>query len=83
MPTLTQNTIRQIASHPEWTQLYRVSAALVRNPTTPVEISIRLLSQLTADDRQAVAADPQVDEAIRWTARCLFEPPGPSRNRSE
>jgi hypothetical protein len=48
---------------------YGVMAALVKNPKTPVAISMNLLARLNDRDLRAISADRNVPEVLRITAR--------------
>jgi len=73
LPTLSEATIRQIASHHEWTRRYGVVVALLRNPRTPVSLAHTLVSQLGIHDLEAVAADAGLPETVRATAHRRLE----------
>jgi hypothetical protein len=48
---------------------YGVVVALVKNPKTPVAISMNLMSRLNDKDLRMLAADRNVAEIVRITAR--------------
>lgn len=54
-----------------WGRRYRVRLALVYNPYTPTEVSIKLLAFLLHRDLRSVAADGGLHELVRRQARRL------------
>jgi hypothetical protein len=69
MKNISDQILRKIGTHKEWMKRYGVVANLVRNPRTPIGISMGLVSRLTPRDIKAVAFDRNVPEAIRKTAQ--------------
>ncbi len=62
---------RQIASSRRWASRYRVKRALVLNPFTPLELSIRLLGFLNSGDLSLVRSSPTMSERLRSAAERL------------
>jgi len=58
----------QIFEARRWISRYAVKRALVLNPWTPTELSIRLLAFLNAQDLALVRSSPTVPEVVRETA---------------
>ena len=69
MASLSEEILRVIANNRAWMKRYGIIAALVRNPKTPVAISMNLLARLSERDLRAVSTDKNVPEALRITAR--------------
>lgn len=69
MATVSDEILRIIANSRQWMKRYTVVAALVRNPKTPVAISMNLLARLSDKDLRALSADRNVPEVLRITAR--------------
>jgi hypothetical protein len=67
--------LRQIGTHREWTKRYGVVANLVRNPRTPIAISLGMVSRLNPRDIKSVAVDKNVPEAIRKQAQRFVRTP--------
>lgn len=63
----------QIFESRRWIARYAVKRALVLNPWTPTELSIRLLAFLNAQDLALVRSSPTVPEVVRDAARALAE----------
>jgi hypothetical protein len=60
---------REIAGAPRWIGRYGVKLALVLNPYTPTDVSVRLLGFLTAADLRQIAFDGVLAEIVRAAAR--------------
>jgi hypothetical protein len=69
MKNVSDEILRQIGSHKEWTRHYGVVSSLVRNPRTPLAISLGMVSRLNPRDIKSVAVDRNVPEAIRKHAQ--------------
>jgi hypothetical protein len=75
MKNVSDQVLREIGTHKEWTKRYAVVANLVRNPRTPIGIGIALVSRLNPKDMKAVAVDKNVPEAIRKAAQKFVKGP--------
>ena len=69
MPSLSDEILRIIGNNRAWTKRYGIIAALVRNPKTPVAISMNLLGRLSERDLRSISTDRNVPEVLRITAR--------------
>ena len=69
MKNLSDEILRQIGASKEWTRHYGVVASLVRNPRTPLAISLGMVSRLNPKDIKSLAVDRNVPEAIRKHAQ--------------
>ena len=69
MASISEELLRVIAGNRAWMKRYGVIAALVRNPKTPVAISMNLLARLSERDLRSIASDRNVPEVLRITAR--------------
>jgi hypothetical protein len=69
MKNVSDEILRQIGSHKEWTRHYGVVASLVKNPRTPLAISLGMVSRLNPKDIKALSVDRNVPEAIRKQAQ--------------
>jgi hypothetical protein len=70
--SVTEDVLRVIASHRDWTKTYAVAHALVRNPKTPAGLSVQYLPRLGTRDLKVVMGDKNVSELVRRHARTLF-----------
>jgi hypothetical protein len=57
-----------IGNRREWVKSYVVVRNLVRNPKTPVALSLRLLPRLLVSDIRILARDKSIPEIVRRTA---------------
>lgn len=69
MKNVSDEILRQIGSHKEWTRHYGVVSSLVKNPRTPLGISLGMVSRLNPRDIKGLAVDRNVPEAIRKQAQ--------------
>ena len=69
MASVSDEILRIIANTRGWMKRYGIVVALVRNPKTPVAISMNLLSRLTDKDLRSISTDRNVPEVLRITAR--------------
>ena len=72
MRSVSEDVLRIIASHRDWTKTYSVAHALVRNPKTPPGLSVQFLPRLGTRDLKIVAGDKNIPELLRRQARALF-----------
>lgn len=77
MKSLSEEMLRQIGSHREWTRRYGVVANLVRNPKAPIGLSLGLVSRLNPRDIKSLTMDRNVPEVIRKQAQKFLK--GPDR----
>lgn len=69
MANVTEEVLRVIGMNRQWTKNYGVVAGLVRNPKTPVAISMNLLQRVNDKDVRLIATDRNVPEPVRIAAR--------------
>ena len=69
MASISDELLRIIANTRAWMKRYGVVSALVKNPKTPVAISMNLISRLNDKDLRMLSADRNVAEIVRITAR--------------
>lgn len=69
MKNISDQILRQIGASRKWARDYNITAALVRNPRTPIATSIGLVSRLNPRDLKGLAIDRNVPEAIRKQAQ--------------
>jgi hypothetical protein len=75
MKNVSGDVLRHIGNHKEWTKKYSVVASLVRNPRTPLAISIGMVSRLNPKDLKSIAVDRNVPEVIRKQAQRFVKGP--------
>lgn len=69
MKNVSDEVLRRIGHNREWMKRYQIAANLVKNPRTPLGISLGLVSRLTPRDMKALSTDRNVPEAIRKSAQ--------------
>lgn len=68
MKNVSDEILRAIGNHREWTKKYAVVSNLVRNPRTPLAVSIGLVSRLNPRDLKGLSVDRNVSEVVRKQA---------------
>jgi hypothetical protein len=69
MKSLSDDVLRKIGNHKEWMKRYGVVSNLVKNPRTPLAISLGLVSRLNPRDIKSLTVDRNVPEVIRKQAQ--------------
>ena len=64
-----EEVLRGIAGHRGWIRRYGVVVALVRNPRTPIAISLVLLGRLQERDVRLASTDRNIPDVVRTSAR--------------
>ncbi|HVS16276.1 MAG TPA: hypothetical protein VMV46_20360 [Thermoanaerobaculia bacterium] len=70
---VVEDVLMALASNREWMRKYRVLHNLVRNPRCPPGVAVRFLPRLSIRDLSQVRFDRGVSDAVRQTARRMFE----------
>jgi hypothetical protein len=65
--------LRIIYGNREWTKKYPVKLALVKNPKTPLAISLRFLAALRESEVKELARDRNVPSSIQQAARKMTD----------
>lgn len=79
MKNVSDEVLRRIGKHREWTKKYNVVANLVKNPRTPIGISLGLVNRLNPRDIKLLAVDKNVSEAVRKAAQRFVKAAQPQR----
>jgi hypothetical protein len=69
MKNISDQVLREIGHHREWTKRYTVINNLVRNPRTPIGIALGLVPRLNPRDIKGIAVDRNVPEPVRKQAQ--------------
>jgi hypothetical protein len=69
MKSVSDEILRTIGNHREWTKRYTVLNNLVRNPRTPTGIALSMVPRLNPRDLKSLAFDRNVPEPIRKQAQ--------------
>jgi hypothetical protein len=81
MKSVSDQVLRQIGTHREWTKRYSVIANLVRNPRTPLGVALPLVARLNPRDMKSIVVDRNVPEAIRKAAQRFVRQPKPAEKK--
>ena len=79
MRGVSSEILRAIAANKDWTKRYGVVANLVRNPRTPLPISLNMVPRLNPRDLKTISVDRNVPEVIRKHALKFVRGPGGKR----
>lgn len=69
MASISDEILRMIGFSRAWTKSYAIVHALVKNPKTPVAMSMNFLSRLSEKDLRMISANRNVPDVLRVTAR--------------
>lgn len=79
MRNVSEDILREIGNHREWTKRYTVALNLVKNPKTPVFVGQRFLTRLLKKDLTLLMRDRSVSEGIRRQAKKTLEKRNPPK----
>lgn len=69
MQNVSEDVLRTIAKNRGWLKNYSVVLAVVKNPKTPVALSMNLMARLIEKDLKLLTTDRNVPDALRTQAR--------------
>jgi hypothetical protein len=69
MQNVSEDVLRTIAHNRAWLKNYSVVLAVVKNPKTPVALSMNLMVRLSEKDLKLLTTDRNVPDALRGQAR--------------
>jgi hypothetical protein len=69
MASVSEDVLRTIAHNRAWMKSYKILLGLVKNPKTPVALSMNLLQRVNSKDCNQIAIDRNVPEPLRIAAR--------------
>ncbi len=72
MRNVSDEVLKKIGSTREWIKNYQIACALVKNPKTPVHVSLALLGRLLPKDLRDASMSRELPEVIRNTAKRLL-----------
>jgi hypothetical protein len=76
MRNVSDEILRRIAKNKDWVKKYTVMASLVKNPRTPLGVSLGMISRLNPRDLKGLSTDKNVSEAVRRAAKRFVKEPG-------
>ena len=69
MANVSEDVLRTICNNRAWLKNYAVALSLVKNPKTPVALSMNLLARLNDKDLRMMSTDRNIPDALRVSAR--------------
>ena len=75
MKSVSDEILREIGHHREWTKRYGVRKNLVCNPRTPIGLALNLVPRLGPRDVKSIAVDRNVPEPVRKIAQKFVKTP--------
>lgn len=72
MRNVEDEVLRLIGSNRQWMGKYSIVSTLVRNPKSPIGVVLPLINRLTLKDLKSLSSDKNVSEAVRQSARRLY-----------
>jgi hypothetical protein len=83
MKNVSDQILRQIGNNRDWTKKYSVVSNLVRNPRTPLAISLGMVTRLNPKDLKTIAVDRNVPEVIRKQAQRFVRSSQPGGDKKQ
>lgn len=68
-PNMSEHVLRTIGDGREWMRSYNVKRSIVMNPKTPLDVSMRWLKFLTADDVKRLSKSKQIPQVLQVAAK--------------
>jgi len=69
MKNVSADILRQIGNNKDWSKKYTIISSLVRNPRTPLGVSLGFVNRLNPRDMKSIALDRNVPDVIRKQAQ--------------
>jgi hypothetical protein len=69
MKSVSEDVLRAIGLRRDWMRHYRIMRNIVRNPRSPIDVTLALVIRLSAKDQKTLAGDRNVPDAVRAFAR--------------
>ena len=70
--TVPEDVLRLIGMNRAWTRSYAVIHNLVKNPRTPIAISLGMLNRIQTRDMRALSTNKNIPDVIRTTASRIY-----------
>ena len=74
MANVSEEILRIIGNTRAWMKSYTITSALVKNPKTPIAVSMNLLQRLTEKDLKLLTSDRNIPDVVRTAARKKMSP---------
>jgi hypothetical protein len=69
MKNVSDDVLRTVAGNREWTKKYAVLLNLIKNPRTPIGLSLGMVARLSPRDMKLLTTDRNVSEVLRKAAQ--------------
>lgn len=69
MKSVSEDVLRAVSQRREWMKKYSLMSAIVRNPRSPIDVTLPLVLRLSPRDQTTLSTDRNVPEAVRVTAK--------------
>lgn len=66
-----ENILRKVGENKKWTKNYKTKLSLVKNPKTPVNVSLKFLIQLNRFDLKSLQSNRNIPSIVSQTAKKL------------
>lgn len=73
MRSVSDEVLKKIGTTREWVKNYQIACALVKNPKTPVHVSLSLINKLLPKDLRDISMSKDLPEVIKRTAKRLLD----------
>ncbi|MCL4808594.1 MAG: hypothetical protein KJ062_12535, partial [Thermoanaerobaculia bacterium] len=73
MKSVSEDVLRAVAQRREWMKKYSLMAAIVRNPRSPIDVTLPLVLRLSPRDQTTLSTDRNIPEAVRVTAKRICQ----------
>jgi hypothetical protein len=74
MANVSEEILRIIGNTRAWMKSYTVTSSLVKNPKTPIAVSMNLLQRLNEKDLKMLTTDRNIPDVVRTAARKKITP---------
>src|SRR6185436_15322130 len=74
MASISEEILRIIGNTRAWMKSYTVTSSLVRNPKTPIAVSMNLLQRLNDKDLKMLVTDRNIPDVVRTAAKKKITP---------
>jgi hypothetical protein len=72
LKSVPEEVLRQIGQNRAWTRSYTVIHNLIRNPRTPIALSLGFLNRIQTRDLRSLSTNKNIPDVIRTTAHRMF-----------
>ena len=69
MKSVAEDVLRGITFRRDWMRHYGIMRNIVKNPRSPIDVTLSLVIRLNAKDQKTLASDRNVPDAVRAFAR--------------